>query len=85
MSKRKKPSVNKPLKADGQKRTEAELADDELERVAGGAAVDYFITLDAIRGESTDAKHEGTIDIESWSWGTTTSSYSDITLKKGTF
>jgi type VI secretion system secreted protein Hcp len=35
------------------------------------AAVDYFLKLKGIDGESTDAKHKGTIDIESWSWGET--------------
>jgi type VI secretion system secreted protein Hcp len=33
------------------------------------AAVDYFLKLTGIDGESTDAKHKGSIDIESWSWG----------------
>ena len=33
------------------------------------AAVDYFLKLDGIDGESTDDKHKGEIDIESWSWG----------------
>lgn len=35
------------------------------------AAVDYFLKLDGIDGESTDSKHKGEIDIESWSWGET--------------
>ena len=35
------------------------------------APVDYFIKLDGIKGESTDAKHKDEIDIESWSWGET--------------
>lgn len=35
------------------------------------AAVDYFLKIDGIAGESTDAKHKGEIDIESWSWGAT--------------
>ena len=35
------------------------------------AAVDYFLKLDAIKGESADAKHKDEIDIESWSWGET--------------
>ena len=34
-------------------------------------AVDYFLKLDGIEGESTDAKHKGEIDLESWSWGET--------------
>ncbi|HEX6730467.1 MAG TPA: type VI secretion system tube protein Hcp [Pyrinomonadaceae bacterium] len=33
------------------------------------AAVDYFLKLDKIEGESTDAKHKNEIDVESWSWG----------------
>jgi len=32
-------------------------------------AVDMFLMLDGIKGESTDAKHKGEIDIESFSWG----------------
>ncbi len=37
------------------------------------AAVDYFLKIDGIDGESTDSKHKGEIDIESWSWGETQS------------
>src|ERR1700682_1008808 len=37
------------------------------------AAVDYFLKLDGIKGESTDSKHKGEIDIESFSWGATQS------------
>jgi type VI secretion system secreted protein Hcp len=37
------------------------------------AAVDYFLKLDGIEGESQDSKHKGEIDIESWSWGETQS------------
>jgi len=33
------------------------------------AAVDYFLKLDGIDGESTDDKHKNEIDVESWSWG----------------
>lgn len=33
------------------------------------AAVDYFLKIAGIDGESTDAVHKGEIDIESWSWG----------------
>jgi type VI secretion system secreted protein Hcp len=33
------------------------------------ALVDYFLKLDTIDGESTDDKHKGQIDVESWSWG----------------
>jgi type VI secretion system secreted protein Hcp len=40
------------------------------------AAVDYFIKLEGIKGESADAKHKDEIDIESWSWGETMASKS---------
>jgi len=35
------------------------------------AAIDYFLKIDGIPGESTDAKHKGEIDVLSWSWGET--------------
>jgi type VI secretion system secreted protein Hcp len=34
-------------------------------------AVDYFLKIDGIPGESTHDKHKGEIDVESWSWGET--------------
>ena len=34
-------------------------------------AVDYFLKLDGIPGESADDKHKGEIDVESFSWGAT--------------
>jgi type VI secretion system secreted protein Hcp len=34
-------------------------------------AVDYFLKIDGIDGESKDSKHKGEIDIESFSWGAT--------------
>lgn len=33
------------------------------------AAVDYFLKIDGIEGESLDAKHVNWIDVDSWSWG----------------
>ncbi|MBI1745331.1 MAG: type VI secretion system tube protein Hcp [Acidobacteria bacterium] len=33
------------------------------------AAVDYFLKIDGIEGESQDSKHKAEIDVESWSWG----------------
>lgn len=33
------------------------------------AAVDYFLKLDGIKGESQDDKYKESIDIESFSWG----------------
>jgi type VI secretion system secreted protein Hcp len=37
------------------------------------AAVDYFLKIDGIQGESSDAKHKGEIELESFSWGETQS------------
>lgn len=35
------------------------------------AAVDYFLKIDGIEGESGDGAHGGEIDVLSWSWGET--------------
>jgi type VI secretion system secreted protein Hcp len=35
------------------------------------AQVDYFLKIDGIEGESTDDRHKGEIEIESFSWGAT--------------
>jgi type VI secretion system secreted protein Hcp len=32
-------------------------------------AFDYFLKIDGVEGESTDAQHKGEIDITSFSWG----------------
>jgi type VI secretion system secreted protein Hcp len=37
------------------------------------AAIDYFLKIDGVEGESQDAKHKGEIEIDSWSWGETQS------------
>jgi type VI secretion system secreted protein Hcp len=37
------------------------------------AAVDYFLKIEGIEGESQDSKHKNEIDVESWSWGATNS------------
>ena len=37
------------------------------------AAVAYFLKIDGIAGESTDAKHKGEIEVESFSFGVTQS------------
>jgi type VI secretion system secreted protein Hcp len=34
-------------------------------------AVEYFLKIDGIPGESTDGQHEGEIELESFSWGAT--------------
>lgn len=36
-------------------------------------ASDYLLEIDGIKGESVDAKHPGTLEIESFSWGETNS------------
>jgi type VI secretion system secreted protein Hcp len=33
------------------------------------AQVDYFLKIDGVDGESTDDKHKGEIEVESWSFG----------------
>lgn len=33
------------------------------------AQVDYFLKIEGVDGESTDEKHKGEIDLESFSWG----------------
>jgi type VI secretion system secreted protein Hcp len=42
--------------------------------LAGGAwgAVDQFLKMDEIQGESNDDKHKGEIDVLSWSWAVKT-------------
>ena len=35
------------------------------------AAVDYFLKIDGIEGESQDSKHKGEIELFSWSFGAT--------------
>jgi type VI secretion system secreted protein Hcp len=34
-------------------------------------AVDFFLKIEGIKGESHDSKHKDEIDIKSWSWGET--------------
>jgi type VI secretion system secreted protein Hcp len=36
-------------------------------------AVDMFIKIDSLKGESKDDKHKGTIDVLAWSWGASNS------------
>jgi type VI secretion system secreted protein Hcp len=35
--------------------------------------IDMFLELDGVKGESTDEKHAGTIELESFSWGANSS------------
>ena len=32
-------------------------------------AIEYFLRIEGVPGESLDAKHKGEIDVESWGWG----------------
>jgi|SRR5580704_619543 type VI secretion system secreted protein Hcp len=38
-------------------------------KIYAGSHSDFFMKLGDIKGESTDSKHKGEIDIESWSFG----------------
>src|SRR5262249_38821395 len=40
------------------------------------AAVDFFLKIDGIEGESHDAQHKGEIEVEAWSWGEAVSIHS---------
>ena len=41
---------------------------------AAFAAVDMFLKIDGIAGESLDKVHKGDVDVLAWSWGASTSS-----------
>jgi len=66
MSTKKKPG-SKPDDLIGSKIKggEIELTDNELSNVSGGAATDYLLSIDGIKGESQDDKHKDTIEIAS--------------------
>jgi Type VI secretion system effector, Hcp len=68
-----KKSVSKPddLVESKIKGGDIELTEHELGQVAGGAAVDYFLKIDGVDGESTDDKHKGEIELQSFSLGKT--------------
>lgn len=38
-------------------------------------AVDMFLKIDGIKGESQDKKHKDEIDLSSWSWGASTGAH----------
>jgi type VI secretion system secreted protein Hcp len=42
---------------------------DPSPRYVEAAAVDYFLKIDGIEGESADRRHKGEIQIDSFSWG----------------
>ncbi|MBM3940680.1 MAG: hypothetical protein FJ318_07305 [SAR202 cluster bacterium] len=41
-------------------------------------AVDYFLEIEGLKGESADSRHPGTIQIESWSWGVSNSGSASV-------
>jgi type VI secretion system secreted protein Hcp len=43
-------------------------------------AVDYFLKIEGIEGESKDAKHKNEIELESFSWGETKVSMQDLVV-----
>jgi type VI secretion system secreted protein Hcp len=47
-------------------------------------AVDMFMKIDDIKGESADDKHKGEIDVYSWSWGATQTGSSQVASGSGT-
>lgn len=47
-------------------------------------AVDMFLMLDGIKGESNDDKHKGEIDIQSFSWGLSQSGSGHSSTGQGT-
>jgi bacteriocin-like protein len=53
MKKSQKPSKSKP-KASKKPVPAKELSENDLDRVSGGAGVDYFLKLDGIKGESSE-------------------------------
>lgn len=46
-------------------------------------AVDMFLELDKIKGESRDAKHKDEIDVLSWSWGVSQSGSTHVGTGSG--
>jgi len=46
----------------------AELSDEELDRVAGGASSDYYLKLGSVSGETSTLEHKDEIELLSWSW-----------------
>jgi type VI secretion system secreted protein Hcp len=47
-------------------------------------AVDMFLKIDSIKGESQDDKHKGEIEVLSWSWGVTQTGTTHIASGGGT-
>ena len=77
-TKGKKTKARKPAPAKAKAKARGrELREDELEKVAGGATLTF-----SKLGEARSDKHQGTIELESYSWGTTSPEYKELTLRK---
>ncbi|HVX02814.1 MAG TPA: type VI secretion system tube protein Hcp [Nitrososphaera sp.] len=50
---------------------------------ANAASVDYFLKIDGIEGESTNARHVGEIDVGSYSWSTSSINAGPTIAAKG--
>jgi type VI secretion system secreted protein Hcp len=55
----------------------------QLEQETAAMAVDYFLKIDSIKGESTDDKHKDQIELVSWSWGETQSGGGQVSARGG--
>jgi len=62
MPKKEPKKVSPKGQADSKASSSAELSEEQLERVAGGAS-DIFAKLGDIKGESTDDKHKDEIEL----------------------
>jgi type VI secretion system secreted protein Hcp len=51
---------------------------------AAPARAECFLKLDGVKGESTDAKHSGEIEVLAWSWGLTQSASTHVSAGAGT-
>jgi len=76
-NKGKKAKARKPAPAKAKGGQQRELREDELEKVAGGAA---YVKIEV--GEVRSDKHKGEIEIESYSWGVGSSLQKELTLRK---
>jgi len=74
----KKQSTEQPQPKATPDQDHAQLSENELEAVTGGAS-DYLLKIDGIKGEAIDDKHRGEIELLSWSFG---ASQTGTVLKK---
>ena len=50
---------------------------------AAGAATEWFLNIDGIKGESTSASHKGAIEVLAWSWGMSRGALDSLSRGKG--